>query len=318
MLASFLDSIANQDGRIALITGANSGLGLETARILLEKDATVILCCRSKNNGLRAREDLIRETGSDKVELIKIDLADLSEVERVGKEIIDRYRRLDILINNAGVMAPPRIPTKQGLELQFTVNHLSHMALTLKLLPIIKQKSQGRIVTVSSAAQYLAKINWNDPQGENRYDRWASYSQSKLANVMFAIELDNRLRRSRLNIASLSAHPGLARTNLHRKSVETNKSFTEAMVYKFITPLSQSPLMGALPQLVAATDPKVNGGEQYGPRFNFRGLPKLTKIAPYALRREAREKLWELSMRLIEKEVDIINGKQLLLEPKKN
>ncbi len=155
-------------------------------------------------------------------------------------------------------------------------------------------------------------MNWNDLQGKQKYDRWASYSQSKLANVMFALELHYKLTESNMEIASLSAHPGLARTNLQPKSVELNGSWQEAIAYKLMDPLFQSSRMGALPQLFAATDPKAKSGEQYGPRFNFRGSPRLCRIAPSALKTIERERLWNKSEQLICDFVDISQGKEIL------
>ncbi len=311
-MAWSIDSIPNQEGRISLITGANSGLGLDTAQALLKKGATVILGCRSLEKAKKTRKKLSRETNSENIDVLEIDLADLNKVNQAADQIIIKYRKLDLLINNAGVMAPPRTVSKQGLELQFAINHLSHMCLTLKLLPLIAEKPRGRIVTVSSGAQYMGKIIWDDLQGKKNYDRWAYYSQSKLANVMFAVELHHKLKRSNIDVFSLSAHPGLARTNLQSTSVKANGSWQEAIAYKLISPIFQSSLMGSLPQLLAATDQNARSGEQYGPQFNFKGQPKLCKIAPPALDRLQREQLWEISTNLIGNYVDISRGKEVL------
>ncbi len=306
------ESIPRQEGRIAFISGANSGLGFDTAKALLEKGATVILGCRSLEKAEQAKLKLLNETNCRNIEVSKIDLSDLKEVDEAINLLNIKYKKLDLLINNAGVMAPPRTSSKQGFELQFAVNHLSHMALTLKLLPLLVEQPGTRVVTVTSGAQYMGTINWDDLQGEQKYDRWASYSQSKLANVMFALELNYKLRRSNLGIASLSAHPGLARTNLQRTSVKANGSWQEAAAYRLMDPIFQSSQMGSLPQLFAATGTNAKGGEQYGPRFNFRGYPKLCRIAPLALKAEQRERLWAVSEKLIGDVVDISQGKALL------
>ena len=305
-------SFPSREGSLALITGANSGIGFDTAKALLEKGFTVILGCRSLKKAEIARDKLLNQTDSERIDVLVIDLSDLSKVNKSADEIINKFKRLDLLINNAGVMAPPYTVTPQGLELQFAVNHLSHMALSLKLLPLLSQQKGARIVTVSSATQYMGSMNWNDLQGKQKYDRWASYSQSKLANVMFALELHYKLTESNMEIASLSAHPGLARTNLQPKSVELNGSWQEAIAYKLMDPLFQSSRMGALPQLFAATDPKAKSGEQYGPRFNFRGSPRLCRIAPSALKTIERERLWNKSEQLICDFVDISQGKEIL------
>ena len=307
-----INSIPNQKDRIALITGANSGLGFETAKALLIKGATVILGCRTINKAEKARQKILKDIGSGNIEIAELDLSDLKKVDILGDQISNEYKKLDLLINNAGVMAPPKTISKQGFEIQFAVNHLSHMALTLKLLPLLAKTKGGRVVTVSSGAQYMGRINWDDLHGEKSYDRWASYAQSKLANVMFSLELEHRLKKSNIDIASLSAHPGLARTNLQPQSVEANGSWQEAFAYKLMNPLFQTSAMGSLPQLLAATDPKAKGGEQYGPRFNFRGTPRLCKIASFALQTKERIRLWEVSERMIDDVVEISLGKECL------
>ncbi len=297
--------IPNQVGRVALVTGANSGLGFETTKALLGKGATVIMGCRSIQKAKIACKKLRETTDSGIIELLEIDLADLIEVSRASDHFTSRFRRLDLLINNAGVMAPPRTISKQGLESQFAVNHLAHMTLTLKLLPLMASQSGSRVVTVSSGAQYMGKMAWDDLQGRMKYDRWASYSQSKLANVMFSLELHKRLQKSNIEVSSLSAHQGLARTNLQSNSVSLNRAWQEGLAYKFINPIFQNAYMGALPQLLAATSPIANSGEQYGPRFNFRGYPKTCQLAPKALVGVERKKLWELSVKIIREFVDL-------------
>ncbi len=305
-------SIPNQDGRIALITGANSGLGFDTAKALFTKGADLILGCRSIEKAEKARQKLLNEPGCGDIMLLELDLSDLTKVNKAADLLSSRHKKIDLLINNAGIMAPPLTLSKQGIELQFAVNHLSHMALTLKLLPQLAKAIGGRVVTVSSGAQYMGKINSNDIQSNKNYDRWSSYSQSKLANVMFALELAKKLQHTNISVSSLSAHPGLARTNLQSTSIAANGSWQEEIAYKLMHPLFQSSDMGALPQLRAATDPNAKNGEQYGPRLNFRGFPKLCSIAPSALNKIERENVWELSIELIEKVFELNQAKELL------
>ena len=188
--------IPNQQGRVALITGANSGLGLETARALKLCGATVVLACRSPRKAELAKQNLLQDRDGGAVDLLDLDLADLTSVERAAATVGERYGCLDLLINNAGVMAPPRRSTAQGHELQFGVNHLGHMALTQALLPLMQNRPDPRVVTVTSGAQYFGKIRWDDPSWSKGYDRYGAYGQSKLANVMFALELDARLREA--------------------------------------------------------------------------------------------------------------------------
>ena len=193
------DAIPSQEGRVALVTGANSGLGLATARALSARGATVVMACRSRRKAEAARSQLL-EAGLTGLDLLELDLADLNSVQRAASELRDRYGHLDLLFNNAGVMAPPRTLTNQGHELQFGVNHLGHMALTLQLLPLMQGRNDARVVTVTSGAQYFGRIRWDDPGWSKGYDRYGAYSQSKLANVMFALELDARLREQGLSL----------------------------------------------------------------------------------------------------------------------
>ena len=288
-----------QEGRIFLITGANSGLGYESSKFLLERGATIIMCCRDLVKGEKARKELLKFNYSGNIELVELDLSDLEKVKKFTEFIKNKFDFLDVLINNAGIMAPPKTLSKQGLEIQFAVNHLAHMFLSLELLPMLRDKNNSRIVTVTSGVQYFGNIQWHDLQGDLKYDRWASYAQSKLANVMFGLELNTRLKESNSKILSLLAHPGFARTNLQPNSVKANKSFVEKVAYKLMDPMFQSAEMGALPQIAAATLTSAKGGEQYGPRFNFRGHPKICKNAPKALNQNSRKRLWEISENLI-------------------
>ncbi len=288
-----------QDGRVFLITGANSGLGYETSKFLLERGATVVMCCRDLVKGEKAKQGLLKFNFPGKIEIVELDLSDLENVDKFSEYIKSKFNSLDVLINNAGIMAPPKTFSKQGFEIQFAVNHLAHMSLTLELLPMLEEKNNSRVVTVTSGVQYFGNIQWDDLQGDLKYDRWASYAQSKLANVMFGLELNSKLKERNSKTSSLLAHPGFARTNLQPKSVEANKSWQEKLAYKLMDPMFQSARMGALPQITAATLSSAKGGEQYGPRFNFRGSPKICRNAPKALNQTSRKKLWDISEKLI-------------------
>ena len=294
-----LNEIKSQRKKVFLITGANSGLGYETSKFLLGKGATVIMCCRDLHKGERAKQELLKFNFSGSIELIQLDLSDLVKVKDSTQLIKHKFNHLDVLINNAGIMAPPKTFTKQGFEIQFGVNHLAHMFLTLELLPLLEEQNDSRVVTVTSGVQYFGKIKWDDIQGNTKYDRWASYAQSKLANVMFGLELDLKLKNNNSKTSSLLAHPGFARTNLQPKSVKENQSWQEELAYKLMDPMFQSAQMGALPQIAAATLPSAKGGEQYGPRFNFRGFPKICRNAPKALDHNSRKKLWKISENLL-------------------
>ncbi|MGB5133998.1 MAG: oxidoreductase [Prochlorococcaceae cyanobacterium] len=293
--------IPDQSGRLALITGASSGLGLETARALVARGATVILGCRSRARAERARQDLLPAVAAGgALDLLDLDLADLSSVLGAARELAARYGRLDLLINNAGVMGLPRARTRDGFELQFGINHLGHFALTRALLPLLRGRPDARVVTVTSGAQYFGRIDYDDLQGERRYDRWKAYSQSKLANVMFAAELQRRLDDEDAGVRSLAAHPGVARTNLQPASVAASGSWIEPFAYRLMAPLFQSAAMGALPQLYAATAPQVQPGGHYGPdQFGgMRGWPTEARLAPAATDPSQRQRLWQLSEQL--------------------
>ena len=291
------DAIPDQRGRTALITGANSGLGLETARALAAKGARVVMACRNQSKAEAACQKLTLGGGEELIPL-ELDLADLASVRRGATEVAERWGGLDLLINNAGVMAPPRQLSAQGFELQFAVNHLGHFALTQQLLPLLRQGA--RVVHVSSGASYFGRIAFDDLQGEQRYDAWAAYAQSKLANVMTALELQRRLNGQGAAVLSIAAHPGLARTNLQPTSVAARGSRVEALAYRLMDPLFQSAAMGALPQLFAATASDAEPGGFYGPGGlgNLKGYPKACRIAPAALDAAACNQLWEVSEEL--------------------
>ena len=294
------EDIPSQDGRIALVTGANIGLGLETVRALAQRGATVLMACRSRRKGESARMGLIKE-GLNGLDLLDLDLADLNSVATAAETVKSRYGQLDLLINNAGVMAPPRQTSAQGHELQFAVNHLGHMALTTQLLPLLEAQPEARVVTVTSGVQYFGQIRWDDPNWQESYNRYGAYSQSKLANVMFALELNARLVADESPVRSLAAHPGMAQTNLQPTAVLSGGSRTEAIVYRLMQPLFQSAAMGALPQLHAATAPTASGGEHYGPGQlgGMRGAPGRCRVAGAALDPDQRQRLWTMSEALI-------------------
>lgn len=295
--------IPDQSGRLALITGASSGLGLETARALVARGATVILGCRSRTRAECARQELLGAVADGgAVDLLDLNLADLASVIRAAQELVGRYGRLDLLINNAGVMGLPRALTRDGFELQFGINHLGHFALTQALVPLLRGRPDARVVTVTSGAQYFGRIDYDDLQGERSYDRWKAYGQSKLANVMFARELQRRLDAEDAGVRSLAAHPGVARTNLQPASVAASGSWIEPLAYRLMAPLFQSAAMGALPQLHAATAPEAQPGGHYGPdQFGgMRGWPSEVRVAPAALDPSERQRLWQVSEELCE------------------
>ncbi|MDZ7731337.1 MAG: oxidoreductase [Natrialbaceae archaeon] len=288
------DDIPDQSGRRVVITGANSGIGLEAARELARAGATVVMGCRSLERGEAAADDIRGSVATADIRLEELDLASLESVssfaETVGSESID------VLINNAGVMAIPRRETEDGFEQQFGVNHLGHFALTGQLLDAIEEG--GRIVTVSSGMHTRGSIDFDDPMGQTSYDPWGAYAQSKLANVLFAYELDRRLRSADRDIASVAVHPGYAATNLQYRGPEMMGSTIRYLVSKVGNlVLAQSAAGGALPTLYAATDSAVEGESYYGPGglFNMRGVPERQRSAPASYDEAVAEQLWTLS-----------------------
>lgn len=291
--------IPDQSGRTALITGANSGLGLETARALAERGARVVLACRSLERAEQTRQELAA-TARGELETLELDLADQASVAAAAEAVSRRHTGLDLLINNAGVMALPRTLTPDGFECQLGTNHLGHFRLTLALLPLLEGRSDARVVTVSSGAHHFGRIDFEDLQGERNYYRWRAYAQSKLANVMFALELQRLLEARGSRILSLVAHPGMANTNLQPRSLAATGDRADALGVRLLEPLFQSAAMGALPQLYAATAPDVRGGEMIGPDglAELRGWPRRARIAPAARKADQRRRLWECSARL--------------------
>jgi NAD(P)-dependent dehydrogenase (short-subunit alcohol dehydrogenase family) len=290
--------IPDQTGRTAIVTGANSGLGLVTARELARHGASVVLACRDMHKGADAVREITAADPGARVELSELDLGDLSSVEAFAQAFGDRGTAgLDLLINNAGVMAPPRRQTADGFELQLGTNHLGHFALTGRLIGRMQGRADARVVTLSSNAHKMGRLDFADLQSERGYRRWAAYGQSKLANLMFALELDRRLRASRSTVKSVAAHPGYAATNLQYAAPPA----LDRMVMRVGNLLmAQSAEMGALPTLYAATEPGLEGGSYVGPDGigEFRGRPHLSSPTRAARDPDVASRLWEVSEEL--------------------
>src|SRR4051794_35433874 len=282
------ERIPDQSGRTAVVTGANSGLGLSTARELARAGAHVVLACRNLEKG----ESALQEVGSG-AELEQLDLASLDSV----REFADRFRAahdgLDLLINNAGLMAPPQGVTADGFELQFGTNVLGHFALTGRLLSLLEGREDARVVTLSSNAHKLGRIHWDDLQSERRYNRWRAYNQSKLGDLMLALELDRRLRAAGSRIRSVAAHPGYSATNLQSAAPPAVDRAIMAVTNRVF---AQSGGMGALPTPYAATYPGLEGGTYVGPDgfLEQRGHPEPVTPTKSARDEEAAARLWDV------------------------
>jgi NAD(P)-dependent dehydrogenase (short-subunit alcohol dehydrogenase family) len=282
--------IPDQSGRLAIVTGANSGLGLVISRELARAGARVIMACRNVEKG----EEAARSITAGSVEVRELDLADLDSVRAFAANMPDH---LDLLVNNAGVMASPRRLTKDGFESQFGTNHLGHFALTGLLLGRLLAAPEPRVVTESSTAHRTGKINFDDLHGERRYVRWLAYGQSKLANLMFAFELQRRATEAGTNLKSVAAHPGYAATNLQFAAPPWYERAVMAVTNALF---AQSAEMGALPTLYAATVADVPDGAFVGPDGpkEQRGYPKVVTAAGKAYDEQAWRRLWEVSEEL--------------------
>ena len=289
--------IPDQTGRIAIVTGANSGLGLVTARELARAGASVVMACRNLDKGHAAVDGVRAAVPEAQVQLEELDLASLASVRDFAERFRATHDGLDLLINNAGVMAPPRRRTADGFELQFGTNHLGHFALTTALLETMEGREDARVVTLSSTAHKMGRINFDNLGGDRHYFRWNAYGQSKLANLLFALELDRRLQGAGSTVMSLAAHPGYAATNLQSAGPPL---FDRLVMVASNALIAQSDEMGALPILYAATQPGLEGGTYVGPDSfrEQRGHPTIVQPNGRARDPESARRLWEVSERL--------------------
>ncbi|MFI6515400.1 oxidoreductase [Spirillospora sp. NPDC050679] len=291
------EQIPDQTGRTAVVTGAGSGLGLATTRALARKGAHVVLAVRDEAKGRRAAAEITAERPDARLEVRRLDLADLDSVRAFADRLRGDLASLDVLVNNAGVMAPPRTLNAQGQELQFATNHLGHFALTNRLLDLLAAGNDPRVVTVTSANHRQGRIFFDDLTGERGYAPMKFYNQSKLANAVFGWELHRRLRAEGSPVRSVLAHPGYTSTGLQTGAPV---GMVKLLYGRILAPLAQSPDQGALPQLYAATAPDAASGHFIGPSgmAELRGAPKRVQLAPRATDPETGRRLWELSERL--------------------
>lgn len=297
------DDIPDQTGRVVVITGANAGLGLESAKQLARRGAEVVMACRNEAKGQAALAEVRVVATGAQPSLVKLDLADLESVAAAADEIVERWPRIDVLMNNAGLMAiPRREETAQGFEMQFGVNHLGHFALTMRLLPALLRAEAPRVVALGSIVHYTGKIQIDDLNWErSRYASWSAYSQTKLACMQFAFELDRRSKAAGLPLIALAAHPGYSSTNLQSTGPLAGGFHPINWVMAKGTPLvAQSPRMGALGQLRAATDPSAVGGEYFGATAlgGARGYPRHAPTTPRARNEAMAARLWDASEEL--------------------
>jgi NAD(P)-dependent dehydrogenase (short-subunit alcohol dehydrogenase family) len=289
--------VPDQSGRVAIVTGSNTGIGYEAAAVLADKGAHVVLAVRNLDKGKDAAARIAASTSNGDVTLQELDLSSLDSVRKAADGLRAAYPRIDLLINNAGVMYTPKDTTKDGFELQFGTNHLGHFALTGQLLDNMLPVENSRVVTISSIGhRILAKIHFDDLQWEKSYNRVRAYGQAKLANLLFTYELARRLASKGAPTIAVAAHPGGSDTELTRNLPGLIRPAVE-IIWGLMT---QSAEMGALPTLRAATDPDVRGGQYYGPDGfgEQQGNPKLVKSSAQSHDEELQRRLWSVSEEL--------------------
>ena len=302
--------IPDQSGRVAVVTGANGGLGLESARALAGAGAHVVMAARNQDKAAAAVADIRSALADASLEVVALDLGSLESVRQAAEQILGAHERIDILLNNAGVMAVPEGATADGFETQFGTNHLGHYALTARLMPAVLRAPCARVVTVTSTAHHMGRaVNPANPNLKGRYSPWRAYGQSKLANFHFGIGLQQAFQSAGAPASSLIAHPGLSNTELQSVSVrETGGGLSQRFFHMLAGATGMTPEHGARPQLRAATDPAARGGELYAPRFVNNGPPVRRPILRRIGMEKAIRQLWEVSERETGLKIDLHAG----------
>lgn len=298
-----LETMPDQTGRVAIVTGSNSGIGLETAAALAARGATVVMACRSLDKAERAAQSIRTRNPAGDVVVMRLDIADLDSIKTFVAEFNSRFDRLDLLCNNAGVMGASAIlRTKHGFESQFGTNHLGHFALTGQLLDVLQATAGARVVSVSSVAHKATPgLNLDDPNfNQSPYKPFDAYGKSKLANLLFTLELDRRLKAAGLNITALAAHPGYTSSNITSGANPEGSAIKNFMVKIGNALFAMSARGGAKPTLYAATHPQIQGGEFIGPLgpLQFWGRPGQVQPRDTAKDPQAARRLWEISEEL--------------------
>ncbi len=290
-----LERISSQKGGVAIVTGANTGLGFETARALAAKEMKVIMACKSRERAQKAKQVILEKVPAADLEIIFIDLSSLASVRNFAEQFLARYNRLDLLVNNAGIMVPPYSKTEDGFESQMGVNYFGHFLLTGLLLETITKTPGSRIVSLSSIAHKKGYINFNDLHWDKKYSAMAAYRQSKLACLIYSYELQRRMENAGLKTLSVAAHPGVSITDLVRHIPKWLN-----ILFPLVSLFTHSPDKGAMPTLYAALGEDVKGGEYFGPqgRSEWTGEPGRVSSTPLSHDRELAKQLWTVSEEL--------------------
>lgn len=285
-----INHIDDLKDKVTIVTGANSGIGFETAKVLAQKNAKVVFACRNNIWGNYAVNKVKLDTGNTDISFSLLDLADLSSINNFVNKFKSEHNKLDILVNNAGIMMCPKLLTKDGFEMQIGTNHFGHFALTGLLFDLIKNTSKSRVVTVSSLYHRPGKINFEDINSNKKYHPVKAYQQSKLANLLFTFELDRKFREKNIDSIAVASHPGWTATNLQKYKFS----------FKMMNPIfAQKPEMGALPTLYGASSENVNGGDYFGPnKLEIWGSPKKVDSSNRSKNMDDAKRLWGLSEEL--------------------
>jgi len=301
-----LTDIASLAGRTAVVTGANGGLGYQTARVLARHGAHVVMTARNPGRAAEARDRILRESPVASLEVAALDLASLDAVRAAGDALVTAHPVVDILVNNAGVMALPFRTTADGHEMQLGVNHLGHVALTARLLPSVLRAPAGRIVWLTSTGRFLGpSLDATDPTLEQHYEPWAAYGRSKRAALQVALELDARLVAAGARARSLAADPGFAHTDLQARSAREEPGLGQRFFHRFVQETGSTPLRGAMPQLRAATDPGLPGGTLVALRWIMRGAPAPFRLLGPGMDPATRRRVLEASEALAGERLEV-------------
>jgi NAD(P)-dependent dehydrogenase (short-subunit alcohol dehydrogenase family) len=298
--------IPNLSGKVAVVTGANGGLGFESAKALAGAGAHVVMAARNLDKARRAHDEILGSQTEASLDIVELDLGSLDSVRDAAQMISDKYAKIDILINNAGLMALPERRTADGFEMQFGVNHLGHWVFTNGLLKSLLAADAARVVTVTSTAHHTGQaVDPDNPNLEGNYGPWKAYGQSKLANFHFALGLQEEFEKRSLAAQSLVAHPGLSHTNLQVHTVDQGGGGWSAGLWKWMAAnTGMDADRGVLPQLRAATDPEAKGGEFYAPRYGNSGVPVRRPVLRRMGLQKAIDNLWVVSEKMTGTKLD--------------